>query len=589
MPSGQHVLKPVAPPHKTSHSKKKTWVALRASTGYRVVKVSATTLFLIFITMNLALLVLQRSYMPPFASVEGISLSFKSKTEASQLLTKHLYDQELTFKVDDSTYTDSFRSLGLSIDSSETINGMSDVQGFSTLPVFRVIANLFSEPNINYGVNEARLNQIMTDIVDEEVTEPISAKLVLENSKLSIAKSEYGSIMNADVAVEQVINSVNFAHKNSVVISPRLVAPSVREGDLQTALFDGKQLLGSEIELSGRGGKLSISKDDLAKVLKVQVLAESSETRVVIDKEALTKLLQRPSRFNQFFKGPTATVITIRGGEEVKRVRGTAGYQMNMEATVDNIYKGVNSGTLSFIPEFEKLAPTILYAGEYPRNQAGLQSMLNDFVNTQDRGIYGVQVTQLRGGSMSASFDPDKKFVPASTYKVFGAVAALKEVERGNLSYSAVAGCVSMALTISDNDCGASLINMVGRPKVDQILKQYGMGNTSVQENYLDGFMVTTARDEATLLEGVYKAKILNRTHSDIVIGHLHNQVIKWGIPNGSPGSRVASKVGYVYDYHHDMGIVYGPKADYVVTILTKDSTYYHINDLALRLDEFFD
>ena len=78
----------------------------------------------------------------------------------------------------------------------------------------------------------------------------------------------------------------------------------------------------------------------------------------------------------------------------------------------------------------------------------------------------------------------------------------------------------------------------------------------------------------------------LKRESQDKLLGAMRRNVHRRGIPAGSNGT-VADKVGFIEDYLHDVGIVYGTGGGtYVLAILTQGSSWADIADLTKRIEQ---
>ena len=72
------------------------------------------------------------------------------------------------------------------------------------------------------------------------------------------------------------------------------------------------------------------------------------------------------------------------------------------------------------------------------------------------------------------------------------------------------------------------------------------------------------------LLERIYKGTCVSKPASDKMKNLLLNQQRRVKIPAGLPsGTKVANKTGETSSVQHDMAIVWGPKTDYVICVLS--------------------
>ncbi len=135
-----------------------------------------------------------------------------------------------------------------------------------------------------------------------------------------------------------------------------------------------------------------------------------------------------------------------------------------------------------------------------------------------------------------------------------------------------------LMLTISDNTAANILIKKLGFDYLNSSFQDMGLKNTALRremmnfdkrsrgiENY------TTASDMATMLENLYFKRLINSRISSQCIELLKNQVYKDRIPKKLwQDAIVANKTGLEKGICHDIGIIYTPKGDLLVCVLTQ-------------------
>ncbi|MDK2899345.1 MAG: beta-lactamase class [Patescibacteria group bacterium] len=184
----------------------------------------------------------------------------------------------------------------------------------------------------------------------------------------------------------------------------------------------------------------------------------------------------------------------------------------------------------------------------------------------------------------TATINADQEFVTASIYKLFVAYGIYHKIDAGMLSldkiinsngaYRTINQCLDLMITISDNSCGYSLGKLYGWAELDTLLAYNGYIST-MTNNYdaYDNLTVdkhTTANDVALLLQRLYNGDLLSKSSTDNFIGLLKASKLNNWLPSGLPENTViAHKVGTLYGYVHDAGIIYGTKKDIVVVLLT--------------------
>ena len=94
--------------------------------------------------------------------------------------------------------------------------------------------------------------------------------------------------------------------------------------------------------------------------------------------------------------------------------------------------------------------PTEQYTRSYRPTDAGLSALLANYAKDH-AGTYGISLVELDGKKRRANSDGDKKFVTASTYKLFVAYSVLKRIDGGTRSWDTDADCFNKMISQSDN------------------------------------------------------------------------------------------------------------------------------------------
>lgn len=138
-------------------------------------------------------------------------------------------------------------------------------------------------------------------------------------------------------------------------------------------------------------------------------------------------------------------------------------------------------------------------------------------------------------------------------------------------------------IKISDNTCAQAILDLVGWAETDKVIQAAGFTSTSLN-NSAGGYMSTTANDVAALFRALYNQTLINSTHTDYLFSLMKQQIYRSGIPAGSPDSTVVDKVGFLEGWNHDAAIVYAPNTTYVLVIMTTNSSFSQIKELANQI-----
>ncbi len=143
-----------------------------------------------------------------------------------------------------------------------------------------------------------------------------------------------------------------------------------------------------------------------------------------------------------------------------------------------------------------------------------------------------------------------------------------------------VSELIELMIVESDNTAANMLVDRLGFEYLNRLFKKMGLRHTNISrkmmhfkyrkkgiENY------TTAKDMAYILEKIYRKEFLNRDVSEKCLELLKRQKIRDRIPSKLPAFIVtANKTGLERRICHDVGIVFTPKGNFLICVLTRHS-----------------
>lgn len=227
-------------------------------------------------------------------------------------------------------------------------------------------------------------------------------------------------------------------------------------------------------------------------------------------------------------------------------------------------------------------------------NIAELTSLLNKEISTLSKGTIGLYYKDLKTNEV-ININSNELFPPASTFKVYTALLALKSIEKGEFKinnsvtlssglyipgsgtfYSqsdigksfSIQSIIEKMIKVSCNTAQSMLFARLGREKIEnRLISDLGIGNTSLQKFY------TTPQDMGVVFEKLYRYELLNQENTDYIINLLkqsssHDR-IRAGLPEGTIS---AIKGGTLAGTKNDVGIVYSVPGDYILSIYTKNA-----------------
>jgi beta-lactamase class A len=138
----------------------------------------------------------------------------------------------------------------------------------------------------------------------------------------------------------------------------------------------------------------------------------------------------------------------------------------------------------------------------------------------------------------------------------------------------------TMMVAVSDNSAANVLIDRVGMENVNALLDSLGLAHTRLRRKMMDlkaasegRENISTPREMMTLLEQIYRGKVLNKEMTDDFLKMLSTHkysAISRDLPEGI---RSADKPGELEGVRTDSGIVFAANRPYVISVMT---SYLH-------------
>ncbi|MBI4802145.1 MAG: serine hydrolase [Elusimicrobia bacterium] len=261
----------------------------------------------------------------------------------------------------------------------------------------------------------------------------------------------------------------------------------------------------------------------------------------------------------------------------------------------------------ALVPERESYRRQIV---ENPVNDEEWQTMITSLENIAYNygGHVGVYLKDLNSGR-SWEYNPDRLFASASLIKLPIMASLFEKIKSGALTLDtqirltrrdrtggsgslkwvrdgtslSVMELIHKMITESDNTATRMLIDYAGLNYFQREFEKLGLVYTRIypeglslsagrvaRENY------TTAREMAGLLERIYKGKLIDRTSSEAMLDFLKQNKSKTRLRKGLPiGWEIGHKTGLLRQSCHDVGIVFSPRGDYIIAVLTGDVPDY--------------
>jgi beta-lactamase class A len=134
----------------------------------------------------------------------------------------------------------------------------------------------------------------------------------------------------------------------------------------------------------------------------------------------------------------------------------------------------------------------------------------------------------------------------------------------------------TMMVAVSDNSATNVLIDRVGMDNVNALLDSLGLSHTRLRRQMMDlqaagegRENISTPREMMTLLEAIYRGKVLNREMTDDFFRVFSTHKDSW-IPRDLPeGLKIANKPGALEGVRNDFGIVFLANRPYALCVMT--------------------
>jgi len=134
----------------------------------------------------------------------------------------------------------------------------------------------------------------------------------------------------------------------------------------------------------------------------------------------------------------------------------------------------------------------------------------------------------------------------------------------------------TMTVAVSDNSAANVLIDRVGMENVNRLMDSLGLTHTRLRRKMMDlkaagqgRENVSTPREMMTLLEQIYRGKVLNKELTEDFLKMLSTHKTSY-IPRDLPdGLRTANKPGELEAVRNDSGIVFAQNRPYVICVMT--------------------
>ena len=230
-----------------------------------------------------------------------------------------------------------------------------------------------------------------------------------------------------------------------------------------------------------------------------------------------------------------------------------------------------------------------------------LESTIRDIDQHLD-GVMGVAIEDLPTGDHFFLHE-NEVFAQASSIKITVLAELYRQVQQGKLKltdlYTVQASdlvpdsdimggltpgvtritlrdLATMMVAVSDNSATNVLIDRVGMENVNAMLDSLGLAHTRLHRKMMDleaakqgRENISTPREMMTLLDAIYRGKVLNHESSEDFFKVLSTNKDSWIPRTLPPGLKIANKPGSLEAVRNDSGIVFVEGRPYVICVMT--------------------
>lgn len=251
--------------------------------------------------------------------------------------------------------------------------------------------------------------------------------------------------------------------------------------------------------------------------------------------------------------------------------------------------------TKAIVPPAIKVTPRITLTKSL--FSTDIKNIITELLGPDD-GTYSILVENMQTHE-GYSQNPDRIYESASLYKLWVMAGVYQQLDSGKLEknkllsdsvedlnksfniatkdaelttgeiHATVNDALTNAITFSDNYSALLLTKALGLNSLSTFLKDQQFTSSKIGTP-----PTTSATDIALFYIKLYNHELINDQSSEEMINILKRQAINDRIPKYLPEEiNVAHKTGELDDFKHDAGIVYTPKGDYILVMLsqTKD------------------
>lgn len=535
----------------------------------------------IMVVIVLAQLLYPAGRLLPSVEVQGHKVGGRTITDTTKLLDNLYAKAQLIVKTEDKTFKTSYAEAGIDPESWNTARSAARYTfGQRLIPFSSLYIMAKRDTSMQVRFDDERLQYFAEQIEKEGFVPAVNAAISVDNGDVQLVPAKESKIY-ASKTVQSAIRGAVFAPVAAVQLSAQTKPAERTDDEVKSVLGEATRAVNTPLTLKLQDEKIPVDNATIGGWLDFPEDPSTKKLQLSLKADAVRKYLDGIQ--SKIYKAPGTTRVQIIDGREAGRSVGEPGRGIDADKTMTALTDAVRKGTETTLAvPIAQLAPKVIYERQYSNTDSGLTALLGDLAAAKG---FGISVMEL--GGRSANTNGNKRFVAASTYKLYVAYAVFKQIEAGQMSWSdSISGrsaeaCFDAMIVRSDNPCAKAFGDKIGWQKVEDMMRSLGLSNTDLSPS-----LYTTANDLALFLYKLENGSLVSVADKARLIEAMKRQIYRAGIPAGT-GLSTADKVGFIDSYIHDAGIVYGPRGPYALVIMTSGGSWSAIADAARQINTF--
>ena len=533
---------------------------------------------------SLAIILIQLVYpgskMLPNTQIGGKSYSFAAKSSTASSLVKTGKDAKVTVRVGKDTVSTSMTDMGISIDAQKTTAPVINYPWYWRLIPLTIFAPHHS-PDFAVKSDNSEKTKAFVAGLEKYGVAPINASIAITGTDVIVVNGNTG-LSYSGGNQQSFLTKARLTPAFSINLSAQTTQPKVGNKAAQKTADIIKKQIGTQFTVAVENQVETVKPETLAGWITTTPDEAKGTLAIGYTKDKIKEYLQ-PYADKVYVAGVAKKVTTV-DGVVTSEVGGSPGRAMKLDSSVEEVVKSLTASQSTAKTIVQAVTPTQVVSASYTRTSKGLQALLEAWTKAH-KGSYNIAL-RTTTGDISASLNSSSKIYPASIYKLFVADVAYNKAASGQLDLNAevmsgksASACIELMIVRSDNPCAYAVGDAIGWEANNGFLASQGLGSTTLKQHSWN----TNANDILNLLLKLQNGSLVNSEYRATLLDMMSRQIYRSGIPAGSAGG-VADKVGFIDNYNHDAGIVYHPNGTYALVIMTTNSSFSNVADLARQI-----